>query len=139
MIEDTLEPGSMRFLNVLQGADAGVQQLKPVLLRTSSGTAFDGALIGDTAVLFLYDTKVVFTSTIYTVPSAIVHHYVSGLQPSSPYSVGLTAARNNVTLTLKSGCASMCILAMKQGRWCSTRYPDRPKLQNELWRVGRQR
>lgn len=86
-------PARTRFLNVLQGADAGASADPVALLASSSGTPYAGALVAGNAVLFPVDLDVPFTSVTYSVPAPAgsVIHRVTGLAPTGRYTV---SARN---------------------------------------------
>lgn len=94
---------SVRFLNVLQGADGGASQIETQLLQSSSGTKFDGAVIGTLAVLFVNDATQTFSSVTYSVPSSVTAHYVTGLIPGGAYSVTTSAKGNNNEVTVTPG------------------------------------
>lgn len=92
---------SVNFLNVLQGADSGESQTSTQLLQSSSGTEFDGAVIGTTAVLFERDVTVPFSSLSYSVPSSVTTNYITGLKPNGAYAVKTAASgtSNQITVT----------------------------------------
>ncbi|MFO0757644.1 MAG: hypothetical protein U0359_14200 [Byssovorax sp.] len=76
-----------RFLNVLQGVDAGVEPDAPVPLTSTAGTPFDGAAIGSTAVLFPANHHVPVPMVTFTVPAEVTKIFVTGLSPKSGYNV----------------------------------------------------
>jgi hypothetical protein len=93
-IEDPSDPTDTRFLHVLQGADAGVAPDTALVFKSLSGTAMDGAIIGNTAVLFEANGTAAFLGTTYTVPSTVNQHYLTGCVPGAFYAVtaGSTAS-----------------------------------------------
>jgi len=71
-----------RFLTVLEGADPAKSVPTAVgLIRNSSGTAFEGAQVGDAVALFKRTPAAAFGGTVYSVPDTVKRHYVSGLRP----------------------------------------------------------
>jgi len=51
-VQDPTLPLDTRFLHVLQGADSGAQMPAATYVQSTSGTPFDGAAFGATAVCF---------------------------------------------------------------------------------------
>jgi hypothetical protein len=102
-IEDPSDPTDTRFLNVLQGADAGAAADPVTLVQSSVGTAFDGALIGNTVVMFQHDITVPFAGVSFTVPAGLAQHYTVGLAPSTGYTVATQAVGGNVQITITLG------------------------------------
>ncbi len=104
-IEDQTNPSDIRFLEVLQGADANAAADGATLFHTSSGTSMDGAIIGHSAVLFVVDATTPFGSTSYTVPLSVHDHYVTGCIPGAFYVV--TSVTNGsgslITITPSAG------------------------------------
>ena len=83
VIEDTA--ASARFLTVMQGADAGVQQSTASHFVSTDGV-FDGSIVGNIAVLFPHKLETYSTVT-YRVPPQVTGHYITGLFPNSRYDV----------------------------------------------------
>jgi len=104
-LQDTGGGSDTRFLNVLEGADPGVAADPVALVRSSAGTAFDGAIIGNinTVVLFQNDPTVAFASVTYTVPATVTTHYVTGLTAGATYTVATSTSGGNVTVTVWPG------------------------------------
>ncbi len=100
-IEDTAKPLDARFLHVLQGADANKSAEVASLIKSSSGTPFDGAaLVGKkTVVMFKRDTTTPFVSTTFTVPATTTTYYVTGLTPFAGY----TIAQSGQVVTITPG------------------------------------
>ncbi len=86
-VQDPTLPADMRFLHVLQGADAGAAMVSATYLQSTQGTAFDGAVFGSTAVYFPVSTTVQITATTFTVPSGVHTLLVAGLTANASYGV----------------------------------------------------
>ena len=91
----------VRFLHVLQGADAGAAAEPATRLASTSGTAFEGAVVHDTAVLFPRDFGEPATAVGYEAPASVKQHVVTGLVPDKGYAVVVKTAGDKVTVTLK--------------------------------------
>ncbi len=72
-------------------------------MQSSAGTAFDGALIVDTVVMFKRDVAAAFAGTVYSVPVTAAHHYVTGLAPATGYTVTATSDGVNAQITVTAG------------------------------------
>ena len=68
----------VRFLHVLQGADAGASADAAKLVQSTSGTAFEGAVVREVAVLFPRDFGVPAAAVSYEAPAAVKLHLVTG-------------------------------------------------------------
>ncbi|MCE9579399.1 MAG: hypothetical protein K8W52_40125 [Deltaproteobacteria bacterium] len=101
-IEDPAKPADVRFLTVVQGADAGAAASPTARIASTVGTPYAGARVGTTAVLFKVNLADAFTSTTYTVAGATTH-LVTGLAPQSGY----TVTRSGDTVTVTAGGSSM--------------------------------
>ena len=101
VITDTAAPASTAFLNVLQGTDQGIAADPAVHIASSSGTPFDGAMVGNTVALFPSGSAA-FAGTSYTVPSSVTRHLVTGLTPHAGYTVSIEAngGSNTVQVTV---------------------------------------
>ena len=108
-VEDASNPSDTRFLHVLQGMNHGLDADGVASFKSSSGTEFDGAQIGSMAVLFIHYTSQTgpFASTTYTVPSTVNSSWVSGLKPSTGYTVTRTVTGSAVKVTISAGGATM--------------------------------
>ena len=104
-VQDSSLPADTRFLHVLQGADAGVAPTAVSGFASTSGTAFDGALVGNSALLFIHDETQTarFVATAYTEPSKVTANYIAGLSPSAAYTVQKTANGANVQIVVTAG------------------------------------
>jgi hypothetical protein len=96
-------PADTRFLNVLQGADAGVSAAPTQLIQSSSGKSFAGAVTGSYAVLFPVDLTTPFSTITYTVPITATKHFVTGLQPGQGYTVTQMDVGGNLTTNISLG------------------------------------
>jgi hypothetical protein len=87
-IEDTNNPTDIRFLHVLQGADAGATADAATHLVSSGGNAFEGVTVAGVAALFPVNMlSNNFTGVSYVVPVGITNHYLGGLSPNGRYAV----------------------------------------------------
>jgi hypothetical protein len=98
-VEAPGDPRSVRFLHVLQGADGGASADAATLLRSTSGTAFEGALVAGTAVLFPVNLGIIDGSVIRIPATGLKRVLVTGLEPGQSYSATLSSGR----LTLNRG------------------------------------
>jgi len=103
-IEDESKPRDVRFLTVLQGADRGAPGDAVARVRSSAGTAYDGAVAGGHAVLFRRDLRAAFNRTVVEIPAdGLRRILVTGLEPSSEYAVGKETAGDTLRLTVSPG------------------------------------
>jgi hypothetical protein len=100
LIADSAMPANTRFLTVLQGTDQGVAAGAATRVVSTSGTAFEGAIVGSTVVLFPKTTAPV-AGFSYGVPAAVTRHLITGLAPKAGYSVvmGTEAGMTTVSVT----------------------------------------
>jgi hypothetical protein len=99
--EDPTHPMDVRFLHVLQGADASIAMTPARYLQSTAGTAFDGAVFASTAVYFPRSAGIPFVGTSLPTPSGIHSIYVTGLTPGTPYAVSVGSG--TVTVTTGTG------------------------------------
>ena len=85
-------PADATFLHVLQARDNAASVLTPVLVNGDVGSAFQGARIGDTVVMFAADIRSTPASAAYHVPQTVARHHVTGLDPYKLYSVTVSSA-----------------------------------------------
>jgi hypothetical protein len=104
-VQDASLPVDTRFLHVLQGADSGVSATAVSGFSSTSGTAFDGALAGNAALLFIHDETQTagFVTTAYTEPSTVTANYVAGLIPNAAYTVQKSTSGASVQITITVG------------------------------------
>ena len=91
-VEDPSMPSDVRFLHVLQGADPGVAMTPAVYLRSTSGTAFDGAAFGGSAVYFPVSANGTFTGTTLSAPAGVNTLFVAGLAAQTSYVVSIQSS-----------------------------------------------
>jgi len=96
-------PADVRFLNVLQGADAGASPLPTQAVESTAGTAYAGALVGTTVVLFPVNIGETVDSITYSVPATATAHVITGLTPNATYSVTQTEANGALEITVSTG------------------------------------
>lgn len=93
----------VRFLHVLQGADAGAAPDASKLVRSTSGAAFEGAAVRDAAVLFPRDFGEPPAKVDYEAPASVKLHVVTGLAPDKGYSVTLKPSGDRVAVAIAEG------------------------------------
>ena len=91
-------PQDVRFLHVVQGADGGAGPDPTQLVRSSAGAAYEGAVVGSTAVLF--PVGLTGGATTVPLPPGIQRVLVTGLTPGGAYSVAIGA---DGTFTVSEG------------------------------------
>ena len=101
-IDATGNPADVRFLQVLQAADAGVSIVAPTLIQ-SIDAAWQGAQIGDTVVLFAATIGQSFTNLSFAFAAPVVSHVITGLAANSAYCVTVTASN----FSLAPGCGQL--------------------------------
>jgi len=89
-VQDPTTPLDARFFHVIQGADAGAPMVPATYVKSVSGTPFDGAVFGATAVFFPVNLGPVVT-TSFKVPFNSGTIIVCGLQPNATYSASVSA------------------------------------------------
>ncbi len=95
-------PQAVRFLHVLQGADAGASADAATTITSEDG-AFEGAVVAGTAVLFPVNLAATPAGLAYTAPAGVTRHFVTGLTPGAGYSAQITAADDGVRVTVQAG------------------------------------
>ncbi len=105
--EDLSKPQTCRFLNVMQGVTDGHIKQNVSLTQSISGTQFDGALVGNTAVCFKQDLAAPFTSVSFSIPSTVTKIYLTGLTPNSGYTVTVTPNGANKTISVVAAGAAI--------------------------------
>jgi len=102
-VEAAGSPRNAVFLHVLQGRDAGSAPAATTLLRSDSGAAMSGALVGAVAVLFPDDIDAALSATSVLVPVVANRILVTGLVPGAGYTVSSTAVAGGRRLSLAAG------------------------------------
>jgi hypothetical protein len=103
LVEDPRSPREVRFLHVLEGADATSSPAAVKLVQSSAGTAFTGAVVGASAVIFPTDLAAPFTRVTYALPGGTIGQLVTGLTPGAGYEVIQKAAGPGVEVTITPG------------------------------------
>lgn len=96
-------PKEARFLNVMQGADAGAKPQPVQLLASTEGTPFAGAVVGKTVVLFPVNLDATFTSVSYAIPASVTTQIVTGLQPDAAYTINEMKGGDTVQVKITPG------------------------------------
>ena len=105
----------LRMLHVIEAKDSGPQSAT-MLVQSSSGTSFEGAVVGSTTVLFKKTLSDAFSTMSYTATGA-TEHYITGLAANTAYSVSKDGNQSSVTtdsagvLTFSSGAGSPVTVA----------------------------
>lgn len=96
-------PKDVRFLNVLQGAEAGASPADTKLVESTNGTLYAGTVVNGVAVMFPVDLADKFAGTIYEVPLGTKAHLVTGLAPNAGYDAEVTNEGGSVRVSVKAG------------------------------------
>ena len=94
-VEVASKPQSLRFLHVLQGADAAGTADPSTLIASTAGTAYQGVAVNGVVVMFPVDVGA-GSGTSYPSPGGIRAHLITGLTPGAKYS--FTESGGNVTI-----------------------------------------
>jgi hypothetical protein len=97
MVEDPGQPRRVRFLHVLQGGASAT----PVLVTSSAGTSYSGAVVDGVAVLFADDLHAVVGDLTVTLPAGTKRVLVTGLSAGAAYARTVTG--NRLTIVAKVG------------------------------------
>jgi hypothetical protein len=101
-VDATGNPQAVRFLHVLQGADAGAGADGATALKSEDG-AFEGAVVRGTAVLFPVNTGAAPTQLAYVAPAGVTRHLITGLTPGAAYTAQTTPVAGGVRVTVQPG------------------------------------
>lgn len=93
----------VRFLHVLQGADAGATADVSTLVRSKSTPLFEGAVAGTTLALFPHEFGEIKAPLDYEAPSSVKLHLVTGLSPQKSYTITLKPAGDKVAVSITEG------------------------------------
>lgn len=96
------DPRAVRFLHVLQGADAGAAADATAVIRSEDG-AFEGAVVAGTAALFPVTLGTAPVQVAYTAPAGITRHLITGLTPDAGYTVQTEPAGSGIRVTVQPG------------------------------------
>jgi hypothetical protein len=103
MTEAPGAPASVRMLHVVQGADEGAAARPTALVRSDDGQ-WEGALAGDTVVLFAQSAAPASPAVLrYSAPSEASIHLITGLTPGGGYDVQHSATTGGVQVTVQPG------------------------------------
>jgi hypothetical protein len=97
------DPADVRFLTVLQGADSGVDAAPATMIQSTGGSAYAGAEVAQTAIMFAVDMKAAFTGTTYLTSSGVTKHIITGLQPGTRYDVTSKTVGDKMQTTVAAG------------------------------------
>jgi hypothetical protein len=103
VIEDKSNPKSTRFLTVLQGTDSGTAADGAAAVASTGGTAYEGAVVKDTVVMFPVSLGGAVASTRYQVPASVARHLITGLTPGAGYTVATATADGTTTVAVTAG------------------------------------
>lgn len=99
-VTDASNPTDTRFLHVLQGANGSAKMVPATYVKSTTGTAFDGAVFGTTAVFFTNKANPTLSATTLVVPSSVTTLYIAGLAANTSFSVTTQTGSNGKTITL---------------------------------------
>lgn len=102
VIQDPANPKSERFLTVLQGTDVGTAAATATSV-TSTGTPFQGAWVGNTAVMFPVNLNPALTTMSYQVPDTVTQHMIAGLKAKTAYTIQTSTSGGTTTVTVTPG------------------------------------
>jgi hypothetical protein len=102
VMEDNSNPNDVRFLNVLQGADAN-QALQPASHIRSSDGRYEGAVVNNTAVLFQSVLGPAAPAVSYAVPLGVDAHVITGLAPNTGYDLQTQPDPEGTRVTVSAG------------------------------------
>ena len=94
------DASSVRFLHVLQGADAGASAAATSVVTSSAGDAFEGVAVNGVVVMFPVDSGLAFGGTTYAAPAGTTTHYITGLTPGAAYTATVTPSGSGITVIL---------------------------------------
>ncbi len=103
LVEAPNGPANVRFLNILQGADAGAGADPATLIQSSAGTPFAGVTVHNTVILFPVDISPTLTSLTYSAPAGTLLHLVTGLAPNSGYDVVTQTVGSALQVVIRAG------------------------------------
>ena len=101
-VEAPGDPTSVRFLQVLQGADAGAGADTAVLIGSDDGT-FAGAAVRGAAVLFPVNLGAPLSSLVFTAPASVTRFLITGLTPDAGYTVQTAPVAGGTRVTIGAG------------------------------------
>jgi hypothetical protein len=93
---DAGSPASTQFLTVLEWGGSSFTKSHTVLVQSTAGQDFDGALVGGTLAMFMRNWPATFTSVTYPASGATTQ-YVSDLTPNTAYTIAGDGAPASAT------------------------------------------
>ncbi|HEX3967563.1 MAG TPA: hypothetical protein VHW70_06330, partial [Edaphobacter sp.] len=93
---DAGTPASTQFLTVLEWGGSSFVKSNSVLVQSTAGQNFDGALVGSTLMMFMRSWPAAFTTVTYPASGATTQ-YLSDLTPNTTYSVSGVGAPATAT------------------------------------------
>ncbi len=96
-------PQDVRFLTVLQGADAGATAGMVTLIQSTGGTAYAGAAIAGRAVVFPVNLGGSGGGVEFAVPGDTKSVLVTGLQPGGSYAASVQPQGNTLAVAVAAG------------------------------------
>lgn len=102
VVEAQNGPADVRFLHVLQGADANQLMEVATHIQSNDGS-YEGAVVNHTAVLFQTTLGPTATSLSYVVPLGVKSQIVSGLAPQSGYDLQTQEVAGGTQVTIVAG------------------------------------
>ncbi|HYF63914.1 MAG TPA: hypothetical protein VD886_13925, partial [Herpetosiphonaceae bacterium] len=99
-------PATARFLHVLEGADSGATRTATERRSSLSGAAFDGVVVGRTAVWFPVTLAAAGLEVTYRVPAGVTRQLVTGLRPNSGYTVESQSQGGEIEVSVTEGGSS---------------------------------
>ncbi|HTJ62868.1 MAG TPA: hypothetical protein VL899_03585 [Alphaproteobacteria bacterium] len=89
LIDATGKPKDARFLTFIQGTDKDKSAAVATAIHSTAGAKYDGAYVGDVAVLFPVTVGEAVKSFSYSVPSKVTRQLITGLVPGKKYSLAI--------------------------------------------------
>ncbi len=102
-IEAAGNPQDVRFLTVLQGANAGMPASPVTAIQSTGGPAYAGAVIAGRAVVFPVNLGGSFTGVEFAVPGDTKNILVTGVQPGGSYAVNTQQQGGQIAVKVSAG------------------------------------
>jgi hypothetical protein len=96
LLIDGGSPSATQFLTVLEWGGSSFTKSHTVLVQSTAGQNFDGALVGGTLAMFMRNWPAAFSSVTYPASGATTQ-YVSDLAPNTTYSISGAGAPATAT------------------------------------------
>lgn len=96
-------PASVRMLHLLQATDSGIAPDLVTLVQSTDGL-WEGAVVGETAILFAKSVNEPLVDGIqYHVGENVTYHLITGLASAGMYDVSLEPENNGLFVTIRPG------------------------------------